>query len=553
MKSDVACRQQGENMPRRRGRSGLIIIAATLVMALVLAAAFAHWNNWFGTRSHAVTHEAIGAGVTVTGGKVPTDLRATVINEVPPIAEARALGDVVRIEPGGVLPALVTIRFELAHAVAADAPVMVASRDEPGDEWQYQMATVSADGRYASIERDHLTDFWPFDWNAGDLFDKAKEEILKAVLSEIPKATKPTCGRSGDFGKDNHVVEISGKAAMLYCTGVEKVDGRDQRIVRITNNRNYPLSIRYPGLERPRTPTRDEIRVELKRIGTLLSKLAAKNATTIFPGETLTFTVGLPEKGGSARISSDYSGLAQSFHRMDIALGALLFIFAKMGGKGIGNQAEDRLATMDELLDSTECINAVYDLSVPGMIVKCFTLVRLRDMFDWRGVLLSPLTVGGAIGNWLQSEITSFFDQFNGRAKQGILIGRQSAAEKFIGKWQNEDTQVVFKANGTGTATWDFGTCNHTHRCTTYLSLKWRMNGDKLVYTYTSYSVKDETGAPPFDVGTQGELVGTSYTVTYVSTGLVREVAHDKWWQKADPYYLCGRGVSRANEARCKT
>lgn len=539
-------------MPRQlRGRSGVIVIAVTLVIALVLAGAFAYRNNGFGMRTHAVTNKAIGAGVTVTGDKVPTDLEATVVDEVPPIAEARPLGDVVRIEPGGALPALVTIRFALAHTVAADAPVVVASRDEPGDEWQYQIATVSADGRYASIERDHLTDFWPFDWNVGDLFGKAKEEILKAVLSEVPKPAKPTCGRSGDFGKDNHVVKTSGKDAMLYCTGVEKIDGRDQRIVRITNNRNYPLSIRYPGLERPRTPTRDEIKVELKRIGTLLSKLTAENTTAVFPGETLTFTLDLPGKGDSARISSDYSGLAQSFHRMDIALGALLFIFKKIGGKGVGNQAESRWATMDKLLDSTECVNAVYDLSILGMIVKCFTLVRLKDMFDWRGLLLSPLIAGGAIGNWLQSEITSIFDLFNGRAKQTILIGRPDEGVKFHGTWQVHGSTVVINKNGTGTETWATGPCNYEHMCSAHTKITWKLDAaDRIIVTYRSYEQKDETGQSAFDVGTAAEIVGTSYTATFVSTGFLRRSHPDETYQFENKA-LCGKGATQSNRNEC--
>lgn len=534
-----------------RGRSGAVVAAAVAVVVIAVAAALVYRHDWSGASTHTATNEAIGAGVDVTGAKVPAALRATVVREAAPVAEARSLGDIVRIEPGGALAAPMTIRFVLSETVPAETAVVVASRDKPGDEWQFEPAVVSGDGKYASVERTHLTDLWPFSWNVGDLFNKAKDEILKAVLSEVPMPATPKCDRAADFAKDGYQVQVSGEDAMLSCTGVETIDGREQRVVRIADNRNYPLSVQYPGLKRPATPTRDEIKVELQRIGTLLTKLAASNTTVVFPGETLPFTVELPQEGDSARLSSEYSGLAQSLHRMDIALGALVFIFTKMGGKGVKNAAKARWEQMDKLLDSTECMNAVYDLNVTGLIVKCFTLARLKGMFDWRGVLLSPLIVGGAIGNWLQSEITSLIDQFNGKSKQTVLIGRPDEGVKFYGTWRVHGSTVTINKGGTGTENWQTGPCNYGHMCTAYTKISWRLDGaGKIIVTYKSYEEKDETGASAFDTGTAGEIVGTSYTATFVSTGFLRRSHHNSEYQFGNKA-LCGKGATQANRNEC--
>lgn len=68
--------------------------------------------------------------------------------------------------------------------------------------------------------------------------------------------------------------------------------------------------------------------------------------------------------------------------------------------------------------------------------------------------------------------------------------------------------------------------------------------------TYESYEEKDETGQPAFDVGTAVEIVGTSYTATFVSTGFLRRSHPDEIYQFGNKA-LCGKGATRSNRNEC--
>ncbi|GAA2598106.1 hypothetical protein GCM10010399_31030 [Dactylosporangium fulvum] len=86
---------------------------------------------------------------------------------------------------------------------------------------------------------------------------------------------------------------------------------------------------------------------------------------------------------------------------------------------------------------------------------------------------------------------------------------------------------------------------------TAYTKIKWRLDGpNKIVVTYQSYAEKDETGKGAFDVGTADDIVGTSYTATFVSTGFLRRSHHDSEFQFGNKA-LCGKGATQANRNEC--
>jgi hypothetical protein len=124
-------------------------------------------------------------------------------------------------------------------------------------------------------------------------------------------------------------------------------------------------------------------------------------------------------------------------------------------------------------------------------------------------------------------------------------------ANKFVGVWRVHGSTVEYKADGTGTESWNDGPCNFTQMCTAYTNLTWRNSGsDAIVVTYTSLDIRDETGAPPFDSGRAFEIVGTTYTATYVSPGFLTRTADNEDFQFGN-HYLCGDAASAENRTDC--
>jgi pimeloyl-ACP methyl ester carboxylesterase len=129
-------------------------------------------------------------------------------------------------------------------------------------------------------------------------------------------------------------------------------------------------------------------------------------------------------------------------------------------------------------------------------------------------------------------------------------LQRYDPLAKLVGTWRVHGSSVVIKGNGTGTEVWNMGPCNNGRMCAAHAKLQFTVVPGGVKATYADIEFRDDTGKPPFDVGTEGKRVGQSYLITYVRPGLLKRQALGDLEPFSNPY-LCGKGISAADEREC--
>src|SRR6185295_6146656 len=117
--------------------------------------------------------------------------------------------------------------------------------------------------------------------------------------------------------------------------------------------------------------------------------------------------------------------------------------------------------------------------------------------------------------------------------------------EPFVGEWHVHGSQLVVKADQTGTELWNAGPCESTASlCIGYATDTFTLDGDVLVGRVTSVVYKDQdTGTVRTDAGVvaSGPHVGDTFRLKVWDKGVLKYV--DERFQYGNPY-LCRADAS---------
>ncbi|MGH7196693.1 MAG: hypothetical protein ACREGJ_02925 [Candidatus Saccharimonadales bacterium] len=186
-------------------------------------------------------------------------------------------------------------------------------------------------------------------------------------------------------------------------------------------------------------------------------------------------------------------------------------------------------------------------------MVECLTIEPLVSLFGAVGVVVKALVDAGTLLSWLRSELDLDSDKRNGRSKYEVLVTRSDSNGKFIGTWSVHGFSVQIRAGGTGRAAWHNGLCDPDDWETTTIcwgegTVKWKVEGDRLTFTFTSARITEEdTDARPRPDVESYRKIGDSLTYVYLRPGLLKEVGRNPGGGNV---YLCGDGLDQDERTR---
>ncbi|MDE3230356.1 MAG: hypothetical protein KGO05_10780, partial [Chloroflexota bacterium] len=167
-------------------------VAGIVVLIAVLAAfaAIIHLNIFSAYSS--AQNRPIGAGVTVSGSKVPNGMKASVVSSRQTLPAALLpLGSTIQITPGGTLPAPVTLRFKLDKQVTSSDAVLLETSESASGPWKLVRATISSDGWYATVTTPHLS-WWRSLWyNVQDAISQFTKEVASQLTGDLTTEAEP--------------------------------------------------------------------------------------------------------------------------------------------------------------------------------------------------------------------------------------------------------------------------------------------------------------------------------------------------------------------------
>lgn len=365
--------------------------------------------------------------VTVTGSKVPADIKATKSGATPYKAPAKLtepLTPVYEIGPSGKLPAPMTITFYFDRKVEPGNTVVVMTNTlHTKGGWVPVAAKLSTDRQSASIIVSHLSWFQALEDLVGNTADTFMSEIRRnfddLMGGATAEANKPKCENEKQARGDGYTITSSSKKTLYWCFGMQ--DGK--RVLKVVNRMRYPLDVRHPGLKPLKLPKHLEL-------ASLAAATSGKNVI-LFPFDEATFAVDM-NQGGSGVLRTSHSGTAQSLYQLQVGVTALLDILTRFGAGGgtIANGAYtiskfDRVIDkVDELLGIPECASAIESFTTGKMLTKCFSPELVLRIFGKWAVFVAPAMVVGPLVEFFRSELNVIGDELNGRSKYGIVIQR---------------------------------------------------------------------------------------------------------------------------------
>jgi hypothetical protein len=336
------------------------------------------------------------------------------------------------------------------------ATVLVATRGGGNGPWTYIKPTLSDDRRHVVVTTNHFS--W---WDVVQLTKAAFAEVKKAVLDGLTsnvyvEAEKPRCQNESGARQDGYTIESSAKDTVYWCLGLE--DGR--RVLHVVNRTRYPLNVLHPGMTVVRN---GHVTLELSQ----LARVGFSNIMLLYPRDEALLAVADLKAGKVARLSTDFSGYANSLYQLEFGVQALASIVTRFGaGSGlihngaiIAGQLDRVMDIVDKLLTAKACSNAVLgpllQKKVPSfgaVFANCLNPARIAEYLGdgLFGVALAAIVAAGPFVAFVQSQLNALFDLVTRRTQYTILVRRVSLFARYVGNWTRHVTQLTVRPNLTG-------------------------------------------------------------------------------------------------------
>jgi hypothetical protein len=370
---------------------------ATLVVAVVMMAA---------TVAGCSAGPARPASTSAAPSPPPTAVTAA----VPHLRGVQVFSRTYRLSPSGPLTQPQTVRLPLIRPLPSGWAVVVATAETSGGSWRYLPATLSADRRTAIFTTDHHSIFTVIGENVSSLLGFFKTQFLDGLSSgATAEANRPSCADEAT-ARSGYSVQSSTRPTIFWCFGI---DSSGQRILRVVNNRLYPLEIQHPGLTVAERPAID--------YGSLasLSHLLFEQLSILAPGAQIGYRVSLAP-GQSAGAQTAVDGFGQGLFALQTGVNALLAILTRFGAGG----ASKGVGAMNNALGTTACADAMFAGNPGSVLASCLSPKQMAEDFGTAGVLLAPLAAAGGLADFFASEFQGLHDILTGTDTYQVIVRR---------------------------------------------------------------------------------------------------------------------------------
>jgi hypothetical protein len=331
---------------------------------------------------------------------------------VPQLRNVEVFSRTYQLSPSGPLASPQTVRLPLTHHVPPGWAIVVATAETSQGPWTYLPATLSADRRTAIFTTVHHSLFTVIGEDVSSLLGFFKTEFLDGLSSgATASAAQPSCA-SEAAARSGYTVHSSAGPTVYWCLGI---DSSGQRILRVVNNRLYPLEIQHPGLTVAEQPAID--------YGSLasLSHLLSGQLSILAPGAQIGYRIGLAP-GQEAGMQTAVDGFGQGLFALQTGINALLAILTRFGAGG----ASKGITVMNDALGDAACADALSGGNPGSILASCLSPKDMTDYFGTAGLLLAPLAAAGGLADFFASEFQGLHDILTGEDRYTVVVQRQT-------------------------------------------------------------------------------------------------------------------------------
>jgi hypothetical protein len=349
-------------------------------------------------------------GVVVEGRDLPPKIsirRAGRVRSALP--RLPRISNTFEIRPSGPLSAPVVIRFPLTQVVPRGDVVIVATAESRNGPWRTLRGQLLVGRKRVLVHVQHFSFFSAFLLDVKSAFSTIKTTILDGLTSNFTAQAKPpTCGDESGAKKDGYEIASDSKDTVFWCFGLEN----GQRVLRVVNNRRYPLSVVHPGLA---VLDAGSVHFDLAS----LSRVISGKESIIFPRDTVVFSADLKE-GTRAGVQTQLDGVGQSLYQLEEGLTAAADVLGRLGTSG------NAVKLLKDALASSGCLSALG--TSPGEIIAKCVVPLLKTAYGVKGAVAATVVEAGSLAAFFRSEANALFDQLNHRDGYRLVVSRSSAA-----------------------------------------------------------------------------------------------------------------------------
>jgi len=331
----------------------------------------------------------------------------------PHLRHVEVFSRTYQLSPSGPLASPQTVRLPLTRRVPRGWAIVVATAETSQGPWTYLPARLSPDRRTAIFTTVHHSLFTVLGEDVSSLLGFFKTEFLDGLSSgATASAAQPSCAGEA-AARSGYTVQSSAGPTAYWCFGM---DSSGQRILRLVNNRLYPMEIQHPGLTVAEQPATD--------YGSLasLSHLLSGRLSILAPGAQIGYRVGLaPGREAGAQTAAD--GFGQGLFALQTGINALLAILTRFGAGG----ASKGIAVMNDALGDAACADALPAGNPGSILASCLSPKDMFDYFGTAGLLLAPLAAAGGLADFFASEFQGLHDILTQQDHYTIVVQRQTA------------------------------------------------------------------------------------------------------------------------------
>lgn len=395
---------------KERGSIRIVSLAAALVLSLVSACTRPSTDE---ARQDKL--DGIGAGVTVDEPDLQSQLRASLVPDVsPPLRMmVEPASEVFNIGPSGPLPMPTTLTLPLLRPAPTDGEIVVFTAEAAEGPWSPVPTTVAPDGLHVTVQVSHLSFFTALRISTAEVLHALKTEIIDGLTGDFTaEAERPQCSGEDEARSDGYSITSTQSDTVYWCFGIEN----GVRVLRVVNNRRYPLLMEYPGL----AVVSQDNDATWARFGEFI---AGKSKITVLPRSQAVFAVDInPAQQGT--VSTTVDALGQHVYAAFTGIEALVEILTRFGA-GSGSEA---INIAGDLLSAADCYQQLGDTA--GEILNaCLSPAQILDAFGLWGVVLAPIMATGEISNYFRSTLNAIGDQINDRDRYEINVDREGARQ----------------------------------------------------------------------------------------------------------------------------
>jgi len=259
------------------------------------------------------------------------------VTAVPRLRHVEVVSRTYKLTPSGPLARPQTVRLPLTHQLPPGWAVVVATAETSQGQWAYLPAKLSPNRGTAIFTTTHHSLFTVIGEDVSNLLAFFKTQVLDGLSSgATASAVKPSCADE-PAARTGYSVQSSAGPTVYWCLGM---DSSGQRILRVVNNRLYPLEIQHSGL-----PVAEKSAIDHGAL-TSLSHLLSQHLSILAPGAQIGYRVSLAS-GQVAGAQTAVDGFGESLFALQTAINSLLAILTRFGVGG----ASKSITVMNEIGD----------------------------------------------------------------------------------------------------------------------------------------------------------------------------------------------------------